>query len=165
MFILNGQRIMKSGDQIGGRNYFLNSADFTKNWSIFPASSVSDQTYLNGKIINLANDGDAQHGVQSLVTNISDDVKEMTWSCFARADNNGDTLYTELWGGKPKYNQPLTTDWHRYTFSGIIDKENRNIYFWGNPENKGIIQIALPKAESGLIATDWTPAPEDFLTN
>ena len=89
----------------------------------------------------------------------------MTWSCFARADNNGDTLHTELWGGKPKYNQPLTTDWHRYTFSGILDKENRNIYFWGNPENKGIIQIALPKAESGLIATDWTPAPEDFLTN
>lgn len=149
---------------IGGRNYLLNSADFSKNWTIIPGSAVSDQTYLNGKIINLANDGDAVHGAQTLISNISDDISNITWSCFAKADNNGDILHTELWGGKPSYNQPLTTEWHRYIFSGNLDEKNHNIFFWGNKENKGNIQIALPKAEIGSSATDWTPAPEDFLT-
>lgn len=163
MIFFNGKELVNSNTQIGGRNYLLNSVDFTHKWEFYGASSISDKTYLGGKIINLANDGDNVHNVQQIADNICDGVSQMTWSCFARADNEGDELHTELWGSKSSYNQPLIPTWQRYIFTGFLDEKDHHLYFWGNSKNKGSIQIALPKLEIGPIATDWTPAPEDFL--
>ena len=168
MIFFNGQRIMRSGDQIGGRNYLLHTSDFSKGWGLSKEhGGVTNDTYLGGKIVLLKNNGQSFNNFsQDLPNELSN--KDVIWSCFAKADIAGDMLHTEPWGSNG-CNQALTTEWQRYSFAGRLS-DNKNghkttLFFWGIDTNKGNVYIALPKLEIGSVATDWTPAPEDFLTN
>ncbi len=164
MIFFNGEQIFKSGDQIGGRNYLLNSADFIKNWSPNNANNfkITDDTYLGGKIVMLKNIGNSTSNFSCILPpNLAS--QKVVWSCYAKADKFGDVLHTEPWGSHGLTNQLLTTSWQRYSFVGQIDQETLILFFWGPSTNKGNVYIALPKLELGSIATDWSPAPEDFL--
>lgn len=164
MIFFNGEQIFKSGDQIGGRNYLLNSADFIKNWSPNNANNfkITDDTYLGGKIVMLKNIGNSISNFSCILPpNLAS--QKVVWSCYAKADKFGDVLHTEPWGSHGLTNQLLTTSWQRYSFVGQIDQEALILFFWGPSTNKGNVYIALPKLELGSIATDWSPAPEDFL--
>ena len=167
MIFFNGKELISSNTKIGGRNYLQHSLDFTNNWNL-PAENgeISNNRFLNGKTVLLRNNG-GQYGNFSQDLPLELTYQDVTWSCFAKADNLGDELHTEPWGSKGLYNQTLTTNWTRYVFHGTLN-DNKNghrmaLFFWGQPTNKGNVYIALPKLELGPLATDWTPAPEDFL--
>jgi len=140
-------------------NLLLNSRDFSSNWVIINAEVTSD-SYNGGKVVSLHTDGDDINDVRQPIQAMTSQM--FTWSVYAKADNAGDKLHTELFGGGGRTDQALTTDWNRYTFQGISDPTKITLYFWGPSGNKGDIQIALPKLEIGNTATSWCPALEDY---
>ena len=139
-------------------NYLLGSKGFD-GWSVRNADATND-SYNGGKVISVHAGGDGSSAV-SIVPQptVSQTV---TWSVYAKATNDGDRLHTELFGGGGLTEQPLTTDWRRYTFTGAFSPTKRTLYFWGVGGNKGDVQIALPKLEIGTVATPWCPAIEDY---
>lgn len=145
----------------GGRNYILNSGDFSLNWLIHNGAVTGD-SYSGGKVLSLNPNGDGFNSAsQSIQKTTSQTV---IWSVYAKADNSGDKLHTELFGGGGKTDQALTTSWSRYTFQGTFNPTRRDLYFWGASGNKGNVQMALPNLKdlkAGTTIADWTPAPED----
>lgn len=68
-----------------------------------------------------------------------------TWTFYASADNPGDKLHTELWGGGGKSDIPLTYEWKKYTVRGKLASSNCFwLFFWGLDSNKGNIYVKLP---------------------
>ena len=53
----------------------------------------------------------------------------------------------------------LTSDWKRYSFSYEFGDRVNSIIWYGAAD----FYVRLVKLESGTIATDWTPAPEDVM--
>lgn len=159
----NGEKFLTDKNLIiGGRNYILNSGDFSSNW-IITGGVVTSDSYCGGKVVSLNNNG---NGANSVSQKIQMTVSQMvSWSVYAKADNNGDCLHTELWGGGGIKDQALTTGWSRYTFQGTFVSANRTLYFWGVSGNKGNVQIALPQLEIGTVVTDWKPAIEDLMSH
>ena len=161
-FFACGEELLKANCEIGNRNYFLNSKDFSSNWIAGPSVHIESQTFLGGTIAKFNNDGS---GANALTQNFAGRIPGiLTWSVWAKADNAGDTLHTELFGGGGQTNQALSQEWQKYIFHGAMDPLNYTIYFWGPSTNKGSVYIALPNLKSGMTVTDWTPAPEDFQT-
>ena len=158
----NGEKLLTDKKVIGGRNYILNSGDFSSNWLINNATPTGD-SYCGGKVVSLNKNG---NGYDSLSQQVQTTTSQtVIWSVYAKADNNGDCLHTELWGGGGAKDQALTTSWSRYTFQGTFGSINRTLYFWGASGNKGNVQIALPQLEIGTVVTDWKPAIEDLMSH
>lgn len=67
-----------------------------------------------------------------------------TWTFWARADNAGDKLHTELWGGQGSNDIPLTTEWEKYQAQGKFLPRLQALYFWGPEGNKGDVYVKLP---------------------
>lgn len=155
----NGEKVLTDKNLIiGGRNYILNSENFSSNWATY-GTTLTGESYCGGKVISLNNTGSLTQQIQMTPSQMA------IWSVYAKADNNGDHFHTELWGGGGAKNQALTTSWSRYIFQGTLNSTNRTLYFWGIPENKGKIQIALPQLEIGTVVTDWKPAIEDLMSH
>ena len=140
-------------------NLLLNSKDFSSNWFINNAALTSD-SYNGGKVVSTHAGGDGGSAVSQQVQ--TPPSQPVTWSVYAKADNAGDKLHTELFGSGGRTDQAITTDWCRYIFNGAFNPTNTTVYFWGVGGNKGDIQIALPKLEIGNTATPWCPALEDY---
>lgn len=144
-----------------GTNNLLHHSDTFDGWFKGSYSSISTEKYLNGKIaVLLPNMGDGGAGVNTLLDGPYDD-QPVTWTVYAKSDNNGDKLHTELWGGGGFTNQPLTTEWKKYQFSGQRDSRNHGFYFWGCSNNKGNIYISLPFATVGNKSGTWGPNSQD----
>lgn len=144
-----------------GTNNLLHHSDTFDGWFKGSYSSISTEKYLNGKIaVLLPNMGDGGAGVNTLLDGPYDD-QPVTWTVYAKSDNNGDKLHTELWGGGGSTDQPLTTEWKKYQFSGQRDSRNHGFYFWGYPNNKGNIYISLPFATVGNKSGTWGPNSQD----
>lgn len=140
-------------------NLLLSSRDFSANWTVQNAAVTSD-SYNGGNVVSIHPGGRGSNPVtQAIQTPPSQPV---TWSVYAKADNAGDKLHSELWGNSGKTEQALTTDWCRYTFHGTFVPTHPLTYFWGVSGNKGDIYIALPKLEIGNTATPWCPAYDDY---
>ena len=88
----------------------------------------------------------------------------VTWVVYAKADNAGDKLHTELWGGGGVTDQPLTAEWQAYKFSGHRNINHHDFYLWGCVGNKGNIYVALPFAVVGNTIGTWGPNPNDMAT-
>ena len=67
-----------------------------------------------------------------------------TWTFWARADNAGDKIHTELWGGRGSSDIPLTTEWKKYQSQGEFEEKMQALYFWGPESNKGNVYVKLP---------------------
>lgn len=75
------------------------------------------------------------------------------WKFYARADQEGDRVHTELWGGGGSSNFTLTNQWKLCITSGLLtftDKP-KSIYFGSLATNKGNVSITLP------VLTEYTP--------
>ena len=156
----DGEELLKANCEIGNRNYLLNSRDFSSNWVIGPTVSIESQTFLGGKIAKINSGGDGNNALKQEYVDRIPGI--LTWSVWAKADNLGDTLHTELFGGGGITDQTLSQGWQKYIFHGAMDPFSYKIFFWGPSTNKGSVYIALPSLKSGMTVTDWTPAPEDF---
>ena len=157
-FFVDGEELLKANCEIGNRNYLLNSKDFSDNWLIGQTVSIESQTFLGGNIAKINGGGNGFDGLRQTPTDHVPGI--LTWSVWAKADNSGDALHTELFGGGGYTDQALSQEWQKYIFHGVTDVGT--LYFWGPSTNKGSIYIALPNLKSGMTITDWTPAPEDY---
>lgn len=144
-----------------GTSNLLHHSDTFEGWHKGDSVSVSSTKYLNGNIAVLKNTGS---GVNVLYATLDGpyDNQPISWAVYAKADNAGDKLHTELWGGGGFTDQALSTEWKIYKFTGQRDARNHNFYLWGCQGNKGNIYIALPFAVVGNAIGTWGPNASDI---
>ena len=150
---------------VGGRNYVIDS----KNLKAKPhwGSNKWDESVDGDTIILTKKDGSDKTGFWF---NLTDLVKtqfqneELTWSIEIKASRNI-TLNSVGFESNGQTKVDVTTNWKRYSYTFVNRFTNYYMFTFNNPttnfNNGDKIYIKLPKLETGNVATDWTPAPED----
>lgn len=144
-----------------GTSNLLHHSDTFEGWHKGASVSVSSNKYLNGNIAVLKNTGSGGNALDADLDGPYDN-QPISWAVYAKADNAGDKLHTELWGGGGFTDQPLTTEWQVYKFTGQRDARDHSFYLWGCQGNKGNIYIALPFAVVGNAIGTWGPNASDI---
>ena len=94
--------------------------------------------------------------------------EKYTISCYARVASDSSHANVNLlfrsWANNTDLNHKFQksishTNWQKYSFTFTADAIENLIQF--GQSGAGIIEICAPKIESGTLATDWSPAPED----
>ena len=94
--------------------------------------------------------------------------EKYTISCYARVASDSSHANVNLlfrsWANDTDLNRKFQksishTNWQKYSFTFTADTIENLIQF--GQSGAGIIEICAPKIESGTLATDWSPAPED----
>ena len=154
---------------LGGRNYVIDS----KNLKAKPhlGSNKWDESVDGDTIILTKKDGSDKTGFWF---NLTDLVKTqfqnetLTWSIEIKASRNI-TLNSVGFESNGQTKVDVTTNWKRYSYTFVNRFTNYYMFTFNNPttnfNNGDKIYIKLPKLETGNVATDWTPAPEDVETN
>lgn len=149
------------GMKIGTRN-LLHHSDTFDGWYKGNLVTITSDKYLNGTIAVLGNTGiNGGSQIEAFLDGPYDN-QPVTWTVYAKADNAGDKLHTELWGGGGLTEQPLTTEWKVYKFTGHRVTNHPDFYLWGCIGNKGNIYVALPFAVVGNTIGTWSPNPADI---
>ena len=143
-----------------GTSNLLHHSDTFEGWYKGASVSVSSNKYLNGNIAVLKNTGSGGNALNADLDGPYDN-QPISWTVYAKADNTGDKLHTELWGGGGLTEQPLTTEWQVYKFTGQRDARGHSFYLWGCQGNKGNIYVALPFAVVGNTIGTWSPNTDD----
>lgn len=139
-----------------GTNLLVGSKDWATNAAIYGSAHALDEKYLNGKIIALAGTG-MSNSLQ--IKNLSVGT-QITWSVWAKSTGTA-VLHTEVNGGAGMKDIQLGSDWTRVSSCGA-PQGSGVLFFWNNtPDTE--IDLCLPKIELGSIATQWCPAPEDYV--
>lgn len=149
------------GMKIGTRN-LLHHSDTFDGWDKGNLVTITSDKYLNGTIAVLSNTGIVGGSQINTFLDGPYDNQPVTWTVYAKADNVGDKLHTELWGGGGYTDQPLTNNWQTYQFTGQRNTNNPSFYLWGCQGNKGSVYVALPFAVVGNMIGNWEPNPEDI---
>lgn len=144
-----------------GTSNLLHHSDTFDGWIKGYSVTVTADKYLDGRIAILGGAGvDGGQLTTFLDGPYNDDL--VTWVVYAKADNAGDKLHTELWGGGGNTDQPLTNNWQAYKFSGHRNIDHHDFYLWGCVGNKGNIYVALPFAVVGNTIGTWGPNASDI---
>ncbi|WP_323081582.1 gp58-like family protein [Limosilactobacillus reuteri] len=150
-----------NGMKIGTRN-LLHHSDTFDGWIKGYSVAVTADKYLDGRIAILGGAGvDGGQLTTFLDGPYNDDL--VTWVVYAKADNAGDKMHTELWGGGGCTDQSLTTKWQAYKFSGHRNIDHPDFYLWGCVGNKGNVYVALPFAVVGNYIGTWLANPDDTI--
>ena len=152
-----------NGMKIGTRN-LLHHSDTFEGWYRGSTVSIAGSKYLNGTVAILAPGGSGGNALNADLDGPYDN-QPISWTVYAKADNTGDKLHTELWGGGGLTEQPLTTEWQVYKFTGQRDARDHFFYLWGCQGNKGNIYVALPFAVVGNYIGTWLANPTDTITS
>ncbi len=144
-----------------GTSNLLHHSDTFDGWIKGYLVTVTADKYLDGRIAILGGAGvDGGQLTTYLDGPYNDDL--VTWVVYAKADNAGDKMHTELWGGGGYTDQSLTTKWQAYKFSGHRNINHHDFYLWGCVGNKGNIYVALPFAVVGNTIGTWGPNASDI---
>ena len=150
---------------LGGRNYIIDSKNL--NAKTHWGSGKWDET-VDGDTIILSKKGGSDK--TGFWFNLTDLVKTqfqnetLTWSIDIKASRNI-TLNSVGFETNGQKRIDISTNWTRisHTFTNRFSKFY--MFTFNDPttnfNNGDKIYIKLPKLETGNIATDWTPAPED----
>ena len=154
---------------LGGRNYIIDSKNL--NAKTHWGSGKWDETVDGNTIILTKKGGSDKTGFWF---NLTDLVKTqfqnetLTWSIEIKASRNI-TLNSVGFESNGQTKVDVTTNWKRYSYTFVNRFTNYYMFTFNNPttnfNNGDKIYIKLPKLETGNVATDWTPAPEDVETN
>lgn len=154
---------------LGGRNYIIDSKNL--NAKTHWGSGKWDETVDGDTIILTKKGGSDKTGFWF---NLTDLVKTqfqnetLTWSIDVKASRNI-TLNSVGFETNGQTKVDVTTNWKRYSYTFVNRFTNYYMFTFNNPttnfNNGDKIYIKLPKLETGNVATDWTPAPEDVETN
>ncbi|MFT8673011.1 MAG: hypothetical protein ABF745_01430 [Leuconostoc mesenteroides] len=146
---------------IGARNYFLNSSGTsldgwaqTDGWTV--VSGTNRGTVFTIKPSSAWTGGNHNAIYQNGI-NIPSGT-QVTVSFWAKASVNGAKFHSEPNGSYSTYNPTLSTAWTRYSYTFTLT--TTTIYFMGVDAGT-IYYLDDVKIETGNVATDWTPAPED----
>ena len=115
--------------------------DYTATGRWFANTLVKDSEGVNE--LQLVPSINKQHQTYVAPFNVNA-TNTYTWTFWARADNAGDTIHTELWGGGGVADISLTTNWKKYQSQGNFKSSYQWLYFWGNSSNKGNVYVKLP---------------------
>lgn len=168
--------------EVGGRNYLLNTLDFSKNWRVYSQkSSVATQSIQNGIYeCNHLTAGWSELAQDEVITLDKVPVGSSLMLSFeAKTDVGGDIrfVFREFYTSEKNWTYPVakwvrinaSDKWVRYevelpkmaTHSNEINPFKRINFLLTNWIVRNF-SIRKLKLELGNIATDWTPAPEDF---
>lgn len=150
---------------LGSRNYIIDSKNL--NAKTHWGSGKWDETVDGDTIILTKKGGSDKTGFWF---NLTDLVKTqfqnetLTWSIEIKASRNI-TLNSVGYESNGQTKVDVTTNWKRYSYTFVNRFTNYYMFTFNNPttnfNNGDKIYIKLPKLETGNVATDWTPAPED----
>ena len=154
---------------LGGRNYIIDSKNL--NAKTHWGSGKWDETVDGDTIILTKKGGSDKTGFWF---NLTDLVKTqfqnetLTWSIDIKASRNI-TLNSVGFETNGQTKVDVTTNWKRYSYTFVNRFTNYYMFTFNSPainfNNGDKIYIKLPKLETGNVATDWTPAPEDVEQN
>ena len=154
---------------VGGRNYITDSKNLKAktHWG----SNKWDEEVDGDTIILTKKDGSDK---TVFWFNLTDLVKTqfqnetLTWSIDIKASRNI-TLNSVGFESNGQKKVDVTTNWKRFSYTFVNRFTNYYMFTFNNPttnfNNGDKIYIKLPKLETGNVATDWTPAPEDVEQN
>lgn len=154
---------------VGGRNYITDSKNLKAktHWG----SNKWDEEVDGDTIILTKKGGSDKTGFWF---NLTDLVKTqfqnetLTWSIDIKSSRNI-TLNSVGFETNGQTKVDVITNWKRYSYTFVNRFTNYYMFTFNNPttnfNNGDKIYIKLPKLETGNVATDWTPAPEDVETN
>ena len=145
-----------------GTSNLLHHSDTFDGWYKGNSVTVTSDKYLNGTIAVLGNTGLGGGSMINAALDGPYDNQPVTWTVYAKADNAGDKLHTELWGGGGYTDQPLTNNWQIYQFTGQRNFAHPEFYLWGYQGNKGNIYVSLPFAVVGNAIGTWEPNSADI---
>ena len=161
------QNVTKKFDnlQIGGRNLLLNSEALSQ-FMVENAAAVG----WSNNIFTRLNGGKGYYGIYLDVTSVIGSMP-YTFSVEISDLNSGGSFY--IYAGSKRSGSA----WRDYGEIGILSNGRHSITFTTKSNETGIrlyiastkegssAKITKAKLEKGNKATDWTPAPEDYLTS
>ena len=154
---------------LGGRNYITDSKNLKAktHWG----SNKWGESVDGDTIILTKKDGSDKTGFWF---NLTDLVKTqfqnetLTWSIDIKASRNI-TLNKVGFETNGQKKVDISTNWTRISHTFVNRFSNYYMFTFNSPttnfNNGDKIYIKLPKLETGNVATDWTPAPEDVEQN
>ncbi|WP_273715620.1 hypothetical protein [Leuconostoc mesenteroides] len=155
---------------VGGRNLLLNSKLLSwgvANNAATTSTKVSYDSTTNMWHITSPKGGAYNDGIyffqDSNVSNLI--TKGQQWAFSFDIKGTGVYSAVGVEASSP-FNSPsgnVPTDWTRVSSTGTATGTNAIIIYFNSKDVALDVYIKLPKLETGNIATDWTPAPEDVV--
>lgn len=126
------------------------NADISKN-------KILNEKYQCGQILEFDDTGLDNSGFQigGLPANTI-----ISWSFYAKSEDS--TIHTEFFGGKGATEFKVNSFWTRYSFTTTTGTQG-TLFIWRASGTKPLY-LALPKVEAGSITTQWSPAPQELVT-
>lgn len=141
--------------EVGGRNYLLNSkTEISGGWAS-KTISLSQELLSNlSKIRTVTISCDVEG------TNVATKNSRKRFGLACSVEINGIVNYWEVWQTEDTAKKRISQ-----TFTVPEGKSITKFYsptLWIQAD--GNVKVSDPKLEFGVLPTDWTPAPEDFVT-
>lgn len=156
---------------VGGRNLYLNSRVLSDGYGVNSTATVTvepfDSTINMWHFVAAQGSGSAvgiylfNYG-NGKINNNSD------WSYSADIKGTGQPIDFGIENtSKEPVKGVIGNDWSRISQTGHVNESNiKTLVMYFDTTNSPLdVYIKLPKLETGNIATDWTPAPEDAPSN
>lgn len=165
-------RVYSNGQLVYGRNLLLNSK--TLSWGIVnntatTSTKVSYDSATNMWHITSPKGGSTNAGIYfSQTNNVSNTITAGQQWAFS-FDIKGTGVYSQFgieWSSPfNKLSGNVPTDWTRVSSTGTAAGTGAKavIIYFNSIDVALDVYIKLPKIEIGNVATDWTPAPEDYI--
>lgn len=153
----------------GPTNLFLNSADYSANWTNNNAT-ITDDTHMGAKIVkvNKKNTG-MKYFMRDVVSRQCISIgDELTMSCYARTDNPTEIEFKAVAASANGTVGYLTNEWKQYSFTFTVTEQ---IYNSGNTmrfepitdcDTDCFVYTSNFILTKGNMIVDWSPAPEDI---
>ena len=150
-----------NGLQIGGRNLYLGTKDFSGNWRNLPQWKVESEKYEGLTVISRYLTWNGVDKPQDVTCKAGD---IFTYSLYAKTSGE-DTQAVVTCPGQTNFEAiyvAVSSEWKRYTFVIQATTDGYMSPRISKTESNYVsLFICGLKLEKGNKATDWTPAPED----
>lgn len=147
--------------QIGGRNLYLGTKDFSGNWRNLPQWKVESEKYKGLTVISRYLTWNGVDKPQDVTCKAGD---IFTYSLYAKTSGE-DTQAVVTCPGQTNFEAiyvTVSSEWKRYTFVIQATTDGYMSPRISKTESNYVsLFICGLKIEKGNKATDWTPAPED----
>ena len=147
--------------QIGGRNLYLGTKDFSGNWRNLPQWKVESEKYKGLTVISRYLTWNGVDKPQDVTCKAGD---IFTYSIYAKTSGE-DTQAVVTCPGQTNFEAiyvTVSSEWKRYTFVIQATTDGYMSPRISKTESNYVsLFICGLKLEKGNKATDWTPAPED----
>ncbi|QHM55723.1 hypothetical protein [Leuconostoc mesenteroides] len=157
-----------NGLSVGARNLIIGSKQLNWNTGLNTATTMTKVDYDSTTKtwhITSPKGGSGNCGLYfGMTANSSRAIaKGEKWSFSLDVKGTGDHSQFGIEGSTSfnKYTGSVSSDWTRVSSTGVSNGSNIIIIYFSSMNNAVDVYVKLPKLETGNIATDWTPAPED----